>query len=142
MTQGDIMADKEVPAEGVKPEKLFTQEELNDVLKNRLTKEQRRFDAEIAQLSAENENLRNEQKAIKDKAQEQCKADIEALKAGADAAVLALIPEKLPLEDQRDWLRKALAEVPSQPVPRMPQTPTGKNVKTKEREPYPLPKAF
>ena len=91
-----------------------------------------------ARFEAENKTLRDELKKLHDAEvarqqaeEDKAHAEVEALKKEVDPALLALLPEKLPVLDQVDWLIKAAGEVPAQPPAKMPITPRGSKTPAK-----------
>jgi predicted transcriptional regulator len=131
------------PTEGEKPASKLTaaqQEMVNGILKRERERLQSRHEAEIKALQAQNDALQAKQKEIDDRIKADCEAEIEALKEGADPAVLGVfeaLPETMAPEEKRDFLRKLTKEIPAQPKTQMPRTPTGK-APPQKWEPYPV----
>jgi len=107
-------------------EKLFTQEDLDEKIKDRLARQKKQHDEEIKEtadaLKATQAELQTLRKAETDAAL----AEIAMLKEQCDPAVLELLPDELSAPAQVAWLRKAAGQLPAQPKAKTPKTPIPK----------------
>ena len=99
------------------------------------TETEARYQAELAAERAENKRLKEAAAARHQAEEEAAKQRLEDLKASVDPALVALLPEKLSVPDQLEWLEKNGKEMPAAPKATMPLTPKGK-VTPKQFEPY------
>ena len=105
--------------------------------------EELRWKTDIENLRASNQALTAAQQKINEEKIAAVNAEVEGLKAGADPAVVDLLPEKLSPEDQRDWLKKALGKIPAPAPSKFPQTPKPSDKKIeKKHEPHQFPNPF
>jgi hypothetical protein len=123
-----------------KTEKSYSPEEVSKIVQARLAKTNRLHEVEIEAKEAELTALRAEKKARESALEVEVKAEVEQLKESVDPAILDLLPEKLSIADQRDWLKKASVQVPSTKG-KMPVPPKGKQT-PKDFEVYPVEKMF
>lgn len=98
-----------------------------------------------ARFEAENSTLRTELKKLKDAEtarvqaeEDKAIADLEELKKSVDPALVEMLPEKLSVLDQRDWLRKHGTAMPTPEKKEMPITPKGVRPQGKQPEPMPI----
>ena len=117
-------------------EKTFTQEQIDEIVKDRVARLKRQHDEETKEtadaLKATQAELQTLRKAETDAAL----AEIALLKEQVDPAVLELLPDELPAPGQLLWLRKAAGQLPAQQKSKTPKTPIPK---VGEKEFVPLP---
>lgn len=117
-------------------EKSFSQDEVDSIIKERLSRQKKQHDEEIKEtadaLKATQAELQTLRKAEIDAAL----AEIAILKDQCDPAVLELLPDELSAPAQLTWLRKAAGQLPAQPKSKTPKTPIPK---VGEKEFVPLP---
>jgi hypothetical protein len=130
------------------------QEEADKKFQDRLNERVARENEEVRKREAlrwetENNALRAENKVLHDainkrneELAEACVAEIEALKAEADPAIVELLPEALPPDKQRDWLKKAMGKMPAPPPTKFPYTPRPDEKKKAKWEPHEFPNPF
>jgi chromosome segregation ATPase len=118
--------------------KTFTQDELNEKIEARLARLKKQYDEETAQDKAELVRLKAEAKTAKDAAETAARTEIETLKTQIDPVVLDLLPEKLSLPDQLEWLKKASGQLPKQDKMISPKTPRPKEDLADKFKPLPV----
>jgi hypothetical protein len=114
-------------------DKVFTQADLDEIVKERLARQKKVFEGDLENAKAENEKIKadlttaqTELKTRKEIEAASVLANIEAFKANVDPAVLELLPTELEPEKQLAWLKKAAGEIPAQEKVRSPVTPKPK----------------
>jgi hypothetical protein len=126
-------------------EKVFTQAELDDIVKTRLARQAKVHEGDIERFQTEAEKYKTdltaaqaELKTRKDAEAAATLSQIETAKKNVDPAVLELLPTELDPSKQLAWLQKAAGELPAQEKTKTPVTPKPKGEFEKKFVPKPV----
>ena len=126
-------------------DKVFTQADLDEIVKERLARQKKVFEGDLENAKAEAEKTKAdltaaqaELKTRKEAEAATILANIEEFKKAVDPAVLELLPTELDPEKQLAWLKKAAGEIPAQDKTLTPKTPKPKGEFEKKFKPKPL----